>query len=92
MLHGVTLRVTGQVQGVFLRSRVRDYAQQRGLGGFVKNEYDGSVTITAVGAKVRLDALIDWLRSSPGRARVQAVTVDWAAHPQPIQDFTIISP
>lgn len=90
MLQRVALRVTGKVQGVFFRSTVKNYAQQSGFGGFAKNEYDGSVSIVAVGDQAVLERFVEWVRSSPGAAQVEAVTVQWETASAVQNNFRIL--
>lgn len=90
MLQRVTLRVTGTVQGVFFRATVQEYALQHQFGGLVKNEYDGSVSITADGDQSTLESFIGWIQSSPGRSLVRSVTVTWSAPETPHKDFRIV--
>lgn len=91
MLQRVTLRLTGRVQGVFLRASVKDYADSHGLGGFAKNEYDGSVTVSAVGARTSLNKLIDWLGTHPGKARIEAIDQVWQIESKPLATFEIVT-
>jgi acylphosphatase len=76
-----TLRavVHGRVQNVGFRMFVLDAARGLGLAGYVRNEYDGSVSVTAVGATDRLERLLTDLRRGPSQARVERVDVQWQA-------------
>lgn len=76
-----TLRaiVRGRVQNVGFRMFVLDTARGLGLAGYVRNEYDGSVSVTAVGATGTLERLLADLRRGPSHARVERVDVDWQA-------------
>ena len=56
------MKITGRVQGVGFRYTARNAALYLGLTGWVKNEYDGSVTMEVQGEKERIEemlALID---------------------------------
>lgn len=64
-------RITGRVQGVGYRWWLCEQARARGLGGFVRNESDGSVTALLVGARQQ-DAE-QWLSVGPPSARVSEV-------------------
>ena len=48
----------GQVQGVGFRWHARQNADALGLTGWVRNEYDGSVTMEIQGDEVLIDRLI----------------------------------
>lgn len=67
------IRVEGKVQGVFFRANTQRQAFELGLFGWVKNETDGSVTISAQGKEEGLNQLIDWCRRGPDYAKVTKV-------------------
>ena len=67
------IRVEGKVQGVFFRANTQRQATELGILGWVKNEVDGSVTISAQGKQEGLNQLIDWCRRGPDYARVTKV-------------------
>lgn len=48
----------GDVQGVGFRHRARAAADQVGATGWVKNEYDGSVTMEIQGTEAQIDQVI----------------------------------
>jgi acylphosphatase len=60
MKQRITVRYEGRVQGVGFRFTVVRLAQDLDITGFVKNEFDGSVTLTAEGEE---DQLMDLLQS-----------------------------
>lgn len=70
------IRITGLVQGVFLRAHTKAEADERGLTGFVSNEADGTVLVEAQGEKDLLDGFVEWCRTGPPRARVDSVTIE----------------
>ena len=53
----------GWVQGVGLRWRARQAAQLFGCTGWVRNEYDGSVTMEIQGCEADIDAVIATLEN-----------------------------
>ena len=55
------IQFTGLVQGVGFRWRAKNAAADLGLTGWVRNEYDGSVTMEMQGSKVQIAAVIDML-------------------------------
>lgn len=63
--------VRGKVQGVFYRAFVREQALALGLSGWVMNLPDGAVCLVAEGPMDKLDALQDYCRRGPARARVE---------------------
>lgn len=52
------LRFTGRVQGVGFRYTANYIAEKYRLTGFVKNEYDGSVTVEVQGDEAAIDQFI----------------------------------
>ena len=72
------LRVRGRVQGVFYRAETQATASELGLTGWVRNRDDGSVELVAEGPRAQLDALLEWCRTGPPRARVDAVVPSFA--------------
>src|SRR5947207_2867362 len=74
-----TLRATvrGHVQGVFFRAFVRDGAERLGLGGYVRNQPDGTVFVVAHGPRPKLEELLALLRRGPESARVSGVDHEW---------------
>src|SRR5689334_9970767 len=71
-------RVRGRVQGVGFRAFVWERARGLGLGGYVRNEWDGSVLVVAEGPRARLNTLLAALREGPPGARVSYVEPRWA--------------
>ncbi len=71
----ISLKIYGQVQGVFFRASTQEKAQQLGLKGFVRNEKDGTVYVEAEGAPTALEQLKAWAHKGPAQARVEKVEV-----------------
>jgi len=67
----------GRVQGVGFRYIVKNFAQQLGLKGTVKNLADGSVEIFAQGNQADLDQLLLKLKEEPGLGRIESVEVEF---------------
>ena len=74
----LSVRVAGQVQGVYFRAFTRNQARALGLTGWVRNEYDGSVHLEAEGPLAALETLLAAVRRGPSQARVDHVEVDWS--------------
>jgi acylphosphatase len=81
------IRVTGRVQGVWFRASAEREAHRLGVGGFARNERDGSVTVEAEGAPAAVAAMVAWCRIGPSRAEVTGVVVDELA-PQGTSRFS----
>lgn len=60
----LTVRYEGRVQGVGFRYTTVSLAQELNLTGWVKNEFDGSVSLVAEGAENQLMELLQVIRRS----------------------------
>ena len=72
----VKVRVTGRVQGVYYRGWTREQAETLGLGGWVRNEYDGSVAALVVGPRETVEEMLRLMHDGPLDARVDQVIVE----------------
>lgn len=80
--------VRGQVQGVFFRAEARDRAASLGLGGWVRNNADGTVEAVFEGEDERVDSIVEWCRQGPALAQVEDVEVSWE-QPRSESGFTV---
>ena len=60
----ITVRYEGRVQGVGFRFAAAGFASRLKLGGFVRNDFDGSVMLTAEGDENSLMDLLSEIRAS----------------------------
>ena len=65
--------VSGRVQGVGFRFFAERTAIGLGVGGYVKNLYDGRVEVYAIGSTEQMDALRNALQRGPRMAGVDRV-------------------
>ncbi len=72
------------MQGVFYRTSTQRQATALGLAGWVRNLPDGSVEAVAEGPRQACEALIEYCRSGPPGARVDAIEERWG---QPRGEF-----
>jgi acylphosphatase len=72
-LHCRRYVVRGRVQGVGFRFFVEREAHMLGVAGWVRNNYDGTVEVLAMGSREQLTGLRSRLREGPRAARVDAV-------------------
>jgi acylphosphatase len=75
MTKAVEVTVTGLVQGVFFRAEAQREADRLRVAGWVRNEPDGSVAAHFEGESDAVEAMVDWCREGPSRARVERVDV-----------------
>jgi acylphosphatase len=69
--------VAGRVQGVFFRAEARSRASSLDLGGWVRNNPDGTVEAVFEGDRERVDSMVEWCRRGPSHADVENVEVTW---------------
>lgn len=81
--------VRGRVQGVGFRWFVEREAHMLGIGGWVRNNHDGSVEVLAQGTRDQLSGLHSRLREGPRAARVDTVEVSEATPAQGLNSFRI---
>lgn len=61
----------GRVQGVGFRYTAKYLAQSMGLTGWVRNEWDGTVTMEAQGSEILINKLLVGLNQN------RFITIDW---------------
>ena len=71
-----SIRITGQVQGVFFRAWTAEQARKLGVTGWVRNAADGSVEGHLEGNADNVRELIEQLHVGPPSARVTQVSVE----------------
>ena len=67
--------VRGMVQGVFFRDSTRREAERLGVAGWASNEADGTVVMVLEGPADAVEAMIAFVRDSPGHSSVTSVDV-----------------
>ena len=81
--------VYGHVQVVFFRDSTQRFARHRNIGGWVRNERDGSVRVVAEGPEASLRELEQFLRRGPSAARVERVEAEWDQATEEFNDFHV---
>jgi acylphosphatase len=72
-VNGRRFIIRGRVQGVGFRWFVEREAHTLGVAGWVRNNFDGSVEVLAIGTRDQLSSLRSRLRQGPRAARVDDV-------------------
>jgi len=80
----------GKVQGVFFRANALQKAVELGLTGWVRNLEDGSVEAVFEGERKKIEAAIEWCRTSQPHARVTGIDQKWAASTGEFAGFEIV--
>jgi len=78
-LHQLHAIVHGRVQGVGFRDATQRHAVDLGLTGWVRNQSDGTVEVTAEGERDTLERLLAFLNRGPQAAHVTQVESSWHA-------------
>ena len=85
-LHAI---VHGRVQGVNFRYYTQRRARELGLGGYVRNLWDGTVEAVAEGPRAALEELLAFLRVGPRAAFVTQVEATWPAPTGEFRSFEV---
>jgi acylphosphatase len=80
--------VHGEVQGVFFRDSTRQEAARRGVAGWACNRSDGAVEAVFEGDPGAVEALVEFCRQGPGRARVERVE-EHSEEPEGLDGFDV---
>jgi acylphosphatase len=82
--------VSGRVQGVGYRYFARDQATRLELSGWVRNNPDGTVSVSAVGEEGLLQEFLNALMAPDDPfIRVTGITVEWHETEKPGNEFEI---
>jgi len=84
----MTVRISGDVQGVGYRAYARRRAQMLGLRGYARNLADGAVEVVAEGPRDSLEHLLIVLRRGPASAEVTDARAIWS---EPTGEFSAFS-
>jgi acylphosphatase len=72
----IRLTIKGKVQGVFFRATAKDFADDLGIKGWVRNLPDRNVEIIATASEEILQEFIDLCKQGPPKARVDEVIIE----------------
>jgi acylphosphatase len=87
----INLIVEGRVQGVGFRYFVAEQAMGKGIVGWVRNRWDGSVEVMAEGERSALEKFLSEIRRGPRSAFVSNVKETWGAPTGEFNDFRVVS-
>lgn len=85
----VQLVVSGRVQGVGFRYYTVDAAQQLGVTGFVRNQWNGDVEAVAEGEESLLRQFAAAVRKGPAFSRVDHCKETWSESTGEFATFTV---
>jgi len=90
MVRTVCVTVSGRVQGVGFRAWIEREAVARGLSGWVRNRYDGSVEALFSGDAGAVAAMIEACLSGPRWAAVDNLTTTEATAERDLRGFRVV--
>jgi acylphosphatase len=81
--------VSGRVQGVFYRLTTKEWADELGIKGWVRNLPDGRVEAVLEGDKDKVEELIELMKKGPPMAIVHKIDVKWEEYKNEFKSFII---
>jgi acylphosphatase len=85
----VHVHISGLVQGVFFRAKIRKEALSLGISGLVRNLSDGRVEAVFEGEDRHVDAMVQWCKVGPSHAVVEDLRADEEPFSGLFKDFSI---
>lgn len=64
------IKLIGKVQGVGLRYKIKEIADELSLYGYARNLDDSSVSIEIEGSEASISKFWEWLESNPGHSNI----------------------
>jgi acylphosphatase len=80
--------IHGRVQGVFFRDATRRRAAERGVSGWVRNNFDGTVEAAFEGDPEAVDSMLRFAREGPRGAEVERVEIS-EEEPERLSGFSV---
>ena len=82
-------RIGGRVQGVGFRFSAVRKARQLGVTGWIRNEFDGSVSVECEGPSANVKQFEQWLRTGPRSAHVTDADVRYREYQGKFSNFSV---
>jgi acylphosphatase len=73
----LTIKIHGDVQGVYFRESAVETAKELGLVGWVRNDKDGCVSVVVEGEEGKLLELLNYCNEGPKMSVVDSVEEKW---------------
>lgn len=86
----VNVRITGLVQGVYYRGWTKSEAERLGLRGWVRNEYDRSVSVLLAGPRPAVEEMLRLMHRGPLDAKVEKLAIEEASPDHIPSGFSIL--
>jgi acylphosphatase len=81
--------IHGRVQGVCFRMETQQAAEKIGVGGWVRNQPDGTVEAVFEGTASRIDQVLKWCHNGPPLSKVTHVDLEWERYQGEFKSFEI---
>lgn len=85
----VHIVVSGKVQGVFFRSRVKKLADDLNIFGYVKNVDDDKIEAIFEGNSDAIERMLDFCKEGPDEAEVAAIVIDDELYKGEFKEFLV---
>lgn len=85
----VHIFLSGRVQGVFFRSATKEWADELGVKGWVKNLSDGRVEAVIEGEREMVEEMVELMKRGPPLALVENIEVKMEKFKNEFKDFRI---
>lgn len=86
----VRCTISGVVQGVYLRTYIKECADTRGIPGFVRNLPDGTVELVAEGSSELLTTFLADVRRGSSLSKIESVDAVWGHATHAFDHFSIL--
>ena len=86
----VNVTITGDVQGVFFRSFIRQNALDRGINGYVRNKSADKVEAVFEGKDKDIDDMVKICKKGPSGAKIKSVQVKEERYLNEFLGFTVV--
>ena len=83
MKKSIRIYITGNIQGIYFRSFIKENAEKYNVKGFVRNLEDGRVEVFLEGNSEDVNKMIEICKVGPKHAQVRDVEIK----PEKFQDF-----
>ena len=83
MKKSIRVYITGNIQGIYFRSFIKENAEKYNVKGFVRNLEDGRVEVFLEGNSEDVNKMIEFCKTGPKHAQVRDVEIK----PEKFQDF-----
>ena len=81
--------LSGRVQGVFFRTTAKEWAEELGIRGWIRNLPDGRVEAVIEGDEDKVREMLELMKHGPPLAVVQDISVEIEEYKNEFHDFRI---